>query len=61
MKRSKPSSVIKASVDKERAKLLLYMKPNFQKDLKPQQIIEKIFQVRNPVFFMAREEILFHN
>ncbi len=61
IKRSKPSSVIKTFVDTERAKLLLYMKPDFQKDLKPQQIIERIFQLRNPVFFMAREEILFHD
>lgn len=61
MKRLKPSSIIKVSVDTEKAKLLLYMKPDFQKDLKPQQIIEKIFQLRNPVFFMAREEILFHD
>lgn len=61
MKRWKPSPVIKAYVDKERAKLLLYMKPDFQKDLKPQHIIERIFQLKNPIFFMAREEILFRD
>jgi radical SAM family uncharacterized protein/radical SAM-linked protein len=61
MKNLRPSSIIKASVDKKKAKLLLYMKPDFQKDLKPQQIIGRIFHMNNPVFFMAREEILFHD
>jgi len=61
MKNLRPGSIIQASVDTKNAKLLLYMKPDFQKDLKPQQIIERIFHIRNPVFFMAREEILFHD
>jgi len=61
MKELKPNSVIKATVDTRKAKLLLYMKPDFQKDLKPQKIVEKIFQLNNPVFFMTREEILFHD
>jgi radical SAM family uncharacterized protein/radical SAM-linked protein len=61
MKELKPNSVMKATVDIKKAKLLLYMKPDFQKNLKPQQIIERIFQLGNPVFFMAREEILFHD
>lgn len=61
MKELKSNSIIKATVDTKKAKLLLYMKPDFQKNLKPQQVVKKIFHVSNPVFFMAREEILFRD
>jgi radical SAM-linked protein len=61
MKELKLDSIIKAMVDTTKAKLLLYIKPDFHKSHKPQQIIERIFQLSNPVFLMSREEILFHD
>ncbi len=61
MKEWLPHSAVKATIDRKEAKLLLYIKPDFPKNLKPQQIIEKIFGMRHPVFFMAREEILFND
>jgi radical SAM superfamily enzyme YgiQ (UPF0313 family) len=57
LKEFNPPSVLKSVVDTKNEKLLLYMRPDFQRDSKPQRIIERIFHLDNPVFFMAREEI----
>jgi len=50
-----------AFVDLEKAKLFLYLKPDFKEGSRPQQIVERIFHVENPVYLMAREKILFHD
>ncbi len=46
-------------LDRAANKLFLYLAYSSQKSIRPQEIVEKIFRVKNPVFIMAREKVLF--
>jgi hypothetical protein len=46
-------------VDRSSAKLYFYLKYCPQKGIRPQDIVTKILPMKNPVFAMAREKILF--
>lgn len=61
IKKVEGNSLEGAFVDPEKAKLFLNLKPGFKEGLKPQQVVEKIFLIENPVYLMAREKILFHD
>ncbi|UCC41155.1 MAG: TIGR03960 family B12-binding radical SAM protein [Candidatus Aminicenantes bacterium] len=52
-------SVERISVDREDEKLFLHLKHSPQRALRPQEIVEAILKVKNPVFVMAREKVLF--
>ncbi len=45
--------------DKKRKKLLLYLKHSPHKNVRSQEVVEDIFGIKNPVFVMAREKVLF--
>ena len=46
-------------LDRKRKKLFLYLKHSPHKSVRSQEIIENIFKIKNPVFTMAREKVLF--
>jgi len=48
-------------VDSKKNKLFLKIKYSSQKSIRPQQILANILGIENPVFFMAREKVLFKN
>ena len=48
-------------LDRKRKKLFLYLKHSPQKSIRSQEIVENIFRIENPVFCMAREEVLFRS
>ena len=41
------------------SKLFLHVDYPYQRKMRPQEIVKKIFGLKNPVFLMAREEVLF--
>jgi hypothetical protein len=49
------------SLDRKTDKLFISIKYSPQKSIRTQKIAEDIFQMKNPVFAMAREKILFEN
>jgi len=51
--------VERISVEREEGKLFLYLKHSPQKAVRPREIVEAIFRVKNPAFAMAREKVLF--
>jgi len=59
LKEFKEESLERVYLDKASGKLFLYLAYSSQKSIRPQEIVEKIFRVKNPVFIMAREKILF--
>jgi len=61
IKETEGNSLERANVVPERATLFLYLKPGFKKGFRPQQIVQTIFQIENPVYLMAREKILFQD
>jgi radical SAM-linked protein len=46
-------------LDRKRKKLFLYLKHSPHKNIRSQEIVENILRIKNPVFVMAREKILF--
>ena len=46
-------------LDEKEGKLYLSMNYSQQKGVRPQKIVEDIFGIKNPVFLMAREKVLF--
>ncbi len=61
IKETEGNSLERANVVPERATLFLYLRPGFKKGFRPQQIVQTIFQIENPVYLMAREKILFQD
>ncbi len=55
----KSEYIEKISLDKKKGKLFFYLKYSPQKSIRPQDIVKKIFEIENSVFFMARERIIF--
>ena len=49
----------KKILDRKEGKLLLYLKHSLQKNIRPQEIVENIFGLKNATFIMAREKIRF--
>ena len=47
--------------DRKRKKLFLYLKHFPHKNVRSQEIVENILKIKNPVFVMAREKILFRS
>jgi uncharacterized protein (DUF2344 family) len=52
-------SLVHLSVDRDEQKLLLDIKFNPKKLIRPQDIVSEIFGITNPVYDMARERIVF--
>ena len=52
-------SMVHLAVDRNEQKLLLEVKFDPKKLIRPQDIISKIFGIANPVYDMARERIIF--
>ncbi len=48
-------------LDRKSDKLFISLKYSPQKSIRTQKIVEDLFQMKNPVFAMAREKILFEN
>jgi len=55
----KSEYIEKIPLDKKKGKLFFYLKYSPQKSIRPQDIVKKIFEIENSVFFMARERIIF--
>lgn len=55
----KEESVERIYLDREVSKLFLHHKYSSRKSIRPQEIAQKIFRVKNPIFLMAREKTLF--
>lgn len=49
------------SADRKRKKLFLYLKHSPHKNIRSQEIVENILRIKNPVFMMAREKVLFRS
>jgi uncharacterized protein (DUF2344 family) len=49
------------SLDRKSGKLFISLMYSPQKSIRAQDIVEDLFQMKNPVFAMAREKILFEN
>ncbi|NIM58736.1 MAG: TIGR03960 family B12-binding radical SAM protein [Candidatus Aminicenantes bacterium] len=47
------------SADRKRKKLFLYLKHSPHKNVRSQDVVENILKIKNPVFMMAREKVLF--
>jgi radical SAM family uncharacterized protein/radical SAM-linked protein len=47
------------SPDRKRKKLFLYLKHSPHKNVRSQDIVENVLRIKNPVFVMAREKVLF--
>ncbi len=47
------------SSDREKKKLFIYLKHSPHKNVRSQEIVENILRIKNPVFMMAREKVLF--
>ncbi|TET69040.1 MAG: TIGR03960 family B12-binding radical SAM protein [Candidatus Aminicenantes bacterium] len=58
LKDSKDSFIDRIRVDRKTEKLFITLKYTFQKGIRPHEIVEGIFRIKNPVFHMARERIL---
>jgi radical SAM family uncharacterized protein/radical SAM-linked protein len=56
---SKKASFVRVKWDKKRKSLLMDVKFLPDHVVKPQEIIEQAFKIQNPVFYMAREKIIF--
>ena len=52
-------SLEKIVLDKEENKIYIYSRFVFHKPLRPQIIAEKILGLKNPVYIMSRETVLF--
>ena len=48
-------------LDRKSDKLFISLMYSPQKSIRTQKIVEDLFQMKNPVFAMAREKILFEN
>lgn len=59
LEESQESALERAYMDRKSERLFLYLRYSAQNGIRPQRIVEDIFGVKNPVFFMAREEVLF--
>ncbi|KKN11844.1 hypothetical protein LCGC14_1022520, partial [marine sediment metagenome] len=55
----KGGNIEKIFPDRKREKLFLYLKHSPHKNIRSQEIVEDILRIKNPVFVMAREKILF--
>jgi radical SAM family uncharacterized protein/radical SAM-linked protein len=47
--------------DRKRKKLYFYLKHSPHKNIRSQEIVEHILRIKNPVFMMAREKVLFRS
>jgi len=47
--------------DRKRKKLFIYLKHSAHKNVRSQEIVENILRIKNPVFVMAREKVLFRS
>jgi len=47
--------------DRKRKKLFLYLKHSPHKNIRSQEIVKNILRMKNPVFVMAREKVLFRS
>jgi len=52
-------SILEKAIDRKEGKLFLHLKHSLQKSIRPQEIVENIFGLKNPTFIMAREKIVF--
>ncbi|TEU07290.1 MAG: TIGR03960 family B12-binding radical SAM protein [Candidatus Aminicenantes bacterium] len=52
-------SIQEKAIDRKEGKLFLHLKHSLQKSIRPQEIVENIFGLKNPTFIMAREKIVF--
>jgi radical SAM-linked protein len=52
-------SIQEKIIDRKKGRLFLHLKYSFQKHIRPQEIVENIFGIKNPTFIMAREKIVF--
>lgn len=52
-------SIQEKVIDRKEGKLFLHLKHSLQKSIRPQEIVENIFGLKNPTFIMAREKIVF--
>ncbi len=59
LKGNKDGNVESIIPDKKRKKLLLYIKHSPHKNVRSQEIVENMLGMKNPVFDMAREKVLF--
>jgi len=59
LKKSKNEFVEKVEVDKKQGKLFLFLKYDPKKVICSQNIIKDVFKIKNPVFLMAREKVVF--
>jgi len=53
-------SILEKAIDRKEGKLFLHLKHSLQKSIRPQEIVENIFGLKNPTFIMAREKIVFN-
>jgi len=56
---SQDEFIEKIFVDRRNGKLYLYIKHSLQKNISSQEIVRNIFGIKNPVYAMTREKILF--
>ncbi len=59
LSKSDNESIQEKVIDRKTGKLFLHLKHNTQKNVRPQDIVRKIFGIQNPTFVMAREKIVF--
>ena len=52
-------SILEKAIDRKEGKLFLHLKHSLQKSIRPQEIVENIFGLKNPTFIIAREKIVF--
>jgi hypothetical protein len=55
----KDGNIERIFLDIKGKKLFLYLKHSPHKNIRSQEIVENILRIKNPVFVMAREKILF--
>ncbi|GAG00507.1 unnamed protein product, partial [marine sediment metagenome] len=56
---SQDEFIEKIFVDRRSGKLYLYIKHTTQKNISSQEIVRNVFGIKNPVYAMTREKILF--
>jgi radical SAM-linked protein len=56
---NKDGNIERIFPDRKRKKLFLYLKHSQHKNVRSQEIVENILRIKNPVFVMAREKVLF--
>ncbi|MFC2169458.1 TIGR03960 family B12-binding radical SAM protein [Acidobacteriota bacterium] len=59
LEKSENKYIEKITLSKKKERVFIYLKYDPQKAQRPHEIVERIFRIKNPVFLMAREKVLF--